>query len=303
MKIKFLFTILITVYFANISFSNEVKLMVKVDDQIITNVDLINQQKFLLIFNDNLKNLSTSELQKISKKELIKEIIKKKEIDKFIKYDDKSDLSEKLVKESFLAQGFKNKSEFLSFLKYKNLNYEIFKNKLLIEKLWNTLVYEKYNNKVKINEQEIKKKLLIFYSKQEKNFEVNISEIIFKSNTDFKEVADFIDKNDFESAVLKYSISDSSSNSGKIGWVNINNLTNSIKKKILNLKIGGITEPLKLANGYIMLKLNSKREVSSKINLDEEVIKNINFEKNRQLKSFSLNYYNKIKQNTIIYEY
>ena len=54
-----------------------------------------------------------------------------------------------------------------------------------------------------------------------------------KSNTDFKEVADFIEKNDFESAVLKYSISDSSSNSGKIGWVNINNLTNSIKKKIL----------------------------------------------------------------------
>ena len=303
MKIKFLLPILITLYFVNISFSNEVKLMVKVDDQIITNVDLMDQQKFLLIFNDNLKNLSPSDLQKISKKELIKEIIKKKEIDKFIKYDDKSDLSEKLVKESFLAQGFKNKSEFISFLKYKNFNYEIFKNKLLIEKLWNTLVYEKYNNKVKINEQEIKKKLSIFYSKQEKKFEVNISEIIFKLNTDFKEVADFITNNSFESAVLKYSISDTSSNGGKIGWVSVNNLTNNLKKKILNLKIGGITEPLKLANGYIILKLNSKREISSKINLDEEVIKKINFEKNRQLNSFSLNYYNKIKQNTVIYEY
>ena len=57
------------------------------------------------------------------------------------------------------------------------------------------------------------------------------------------------------------------------------------KFRLRNLK------PLKIPNGTIILKLNSKREINSEIDLDQEIRKQLIYEKNRQLKSFSLNYY------------
>ena len=71
----------------------------------------------------------------------------------------------------------------------------------------------------------------------------------------------------------------------------------------MNLKKGENTEPIKIPNGKIVIKLNSKREIKNKINIDEELEKLINFERNRQLNGFSLNYFKKLKQNTNIYDY
>ena len=93
----------------------------------------------------------------------------------------------------------------------------------------NTLIFEKYNNRVKINEKEIAKKIKLFYENQAKIYELNISEIIFDYDTEYKELIKFIKNYDFESASLKYSISDSSSKGGEIGWVNPNNIAVSSK--------------------------------------------------------------------------
>ena len=114
---------------------------------------------------------------------------------------------------------------------------------------------------------------------------------------------DFINNYGFEAAASKYSISDTSTNGGKIGWIRNNNLNEKLKKKISNLDEGQISSPIKIPNGNLLIKLNKKKEIKSNIDLDLEIKKQISFEQNRQLNSFSLNFYKKIKQNSTINEY
>ena len=76
-----------------------------------------------------------------------------------------------------------------------------------------------------------------------------------------------------------------------------------MQEKINSLKIGEYTKPIKIPSGNLILKINSKRELKDQFDLDKETKKQIVFEQNRQLSGYSLNYYNKLKQNAIINEY
>ena len=149
----------------------------------------------------------------------------------------------------------------------------------------------------------LKKKIINYKSKQKKLYEYNVSEILFSFDLSFNELNTFIKKNGFKSAAVKYSISDTSSKGGEIGWVRLSNLSQEFQEKIYSLKIGEHTKPIKIPSGNLILKLNLKREIKDQFDLDKETKKQIIFEQNRQLNSFSLNYYNKLKQNAIINEY
>ena len=70
-----------------------------------------------------------------------------------------------------------------------------------------------------------------------------------------------------------------------------------------NTKKFEITKPIKYPNGYLLLKINDKKEMKQTINLNKELKELIKYEKNRQLNQFSLLFYKKLKQNIIIYEY
>ena len=284
-------------------YAKEIKIISKINNEIITNIDLENQIKYLLITNSNLKDLNKKDLIELSKNSLINEILKKKEIDKFLNINEKSSLGEKLVKQNYMSLGFDNKSDYESFLERKGISLELIKSKLVIEKLWNTLIYEKFKEKVKINENQIKKKIKIYKNQQKKLYEFNVSEILFTFDVSFNEVNEFIKKYGFKSAAVKFSISDTSSKGGEIGWVKLTNLSQEFQEKIYSLKIGEHTEPIKIPSGNLILKLNSKREIKDQFDLDKETKKQIIFEQNRQLNSFSLNYFNKLKQNAIINEY
>ena len=111
------------------------------------------------------------------------------------------------------------------------MNYNIIKEKILVEKLWNVLIYEKFNKRVKIDKSEISNKVNEYFKNQEKLYEVELSEILFDYDVDYDKVANFIDMFGFESAVAKFSISNSASNRGKIGWVNISNHPKKFKRK------------------------------------------------------------------------
>ena len=300
-KIIFFFIIFFfQIYLVN---SFEVKIVSKVNNEILTNIDIQSEGKYLLIVNANLKNLNKSELYQLSKNSLIRQILKKEEVVKHFNLKKNSELSEKLLKENYTAQGFENKEKYSNFLMKEGFNIEILKEKLLIERLWNSLIYEKFKNKVKIDENEIKNKVEFFINNQEKVYEYNLSEILYDFNTEYKELIDFINNYGFEAAASKYSISDTSTNGGKIGWIRNNNLNEKLKKNISNLNEGQISNPIKIQNGNLLIKLNKKKELKSKIDLDLEIKKQISFEQNRQLNSFSLNFYKKIKQNSTINEY
>ena len=300
---KILLFIIIFIFNFNYLCSEEYRIIAKVDNEIITNIDIVNQGKYLIIFNPSLKNLDKKELNKLSKKSLIKELVKKKEVNKLFKIDDNSTLGENLVEKTYIKQGYNNKKDYLFFLENQNLEYEFFKNKLINERLWNSLIFDKYQKKVKIDEIEIEKKIKFYFANQKKRYEVNLSEIVFESLSDYEEIKSYIKDFGFNNAAIKYSISDTSSKGGLIGWVNTNNLNEKIKKSFNNLVIGEITRPLEIYGSNIILKLNSKREIQSKFDLKEEIKKQVNYEKNKQLDSFSLNYYKKLKQNSIINEY
>ena len=300
-KIIFFFIIFFAqIYLIN---SSEIKIVSKVNNEILTNIDIQNEKNYLLIANTNLKNLNKHELYELSKNSLIRQILKKEEIKKYFKFENHSELGEKLLKENYTSQGFENKEKYSNFLMKEGFNIEILKEKLLIERLWNSLIYEKFKNKIKIDENEIKKKVETFINKQEKIYEYNLSEILFNFDTDYKELIDFINNYGFEAAASKYSISDTSTNGGKIGWVKNNNLNEKLKQTISNLNEGQISNPIKIPIGNLLIKLNKKNELKSKIDLDLEIKKQISFEQNRQLNSFSLNFYKKIKQNSTINEY
>ncbi len=283
--------------------SSEVKIVSKVNNKILTNIDIENESKYLLILNSNLKNLNKNELYELSKNSLIRQIIKKEEVVKRFNLEKNSELSEKLLKKNYTALGFKNEEKYSNFLIKEGLNIEFLKEKLLIERLWNSLIYEKFKNKIKIDQSIIKNEVQNLINNQEKIYEYNLSEILFDYKTNNKELFDFIDNYGFEAAASKYSISDTSSNGGKIGWIKNSNLNEKLKKQISNLSEGQISKPIKIPNGNLLIKLNQKKEIKSKIDLELETQKQINFEQNRQLNSFSLNFYKKLKQNSTINEY
>lgn len=295
--------LLIIIIFQFLLGASEIRIISKVNNEIITNIDVENQINFLKVQNPNVNKLSLQELKEVSKNSLVRQIIKKKETDKFFDFEKNLNIGEKLIKQSYLEKGFNNKSEFISFLKRNKLEYEDYKEKIVIEKLWNTLIIEKSKNKIKIDENDIRKKVKNFFLKQEKIYEYKLSEILYDSKTLTSEILNFIDTYSFETAASKYSISDTSANGGEIGWVKINNLSDKLKDVISSLSTGEISKPIQISNGNLLIKINKIREVKRKFNLDEEVKKQITFERNRQLNNYSLNFYKKLKQNSIINEY
>ena len=298
--IYFFFIFIVYLFTLNIS---EIKIVLRIDNNIITTIDLENEISFLKIQNPKIKKLNKNDLKELSKNSLIRQIIKKSETDKYFKIENNLSLGEKLVEQNYLDKGFLNESEFKIFLKNQNLQYDIYKEKLIIEKLWTTLIYEKFKNKIKVDEKKIRKRVEEYGSKENISYEYNLSEILYDSDTDYKILQSFIEEYGFETAASKYSISETSLNSGKIGWVKVNNLTNEIKNIIDKLNKGEISKPFKIPNGNLIIKVNDIKKSKNKFNLNEEVKKQINFEQNRQLNNLSLNFYKKLKQNRMIYEY
>ena len=292
-------------FFYNFSQSQEIVIISKVDNEIITNLDIEIEKKYLLLLNEKLNKLSESEFFKLAKNSLIREKIKKKEINKVFKKRDEN-IKNKIIKNFHTRLGFEKKNEFIKFLNSKKINFENLREKLIIEAFWNQLIYIKFKNRIRIDKNSIKNDVINYYKSKDKKYEFNLSEIVIDFEKDISlrkdEILKYINEFSFKVAANKYSKSDTSKYGGEIGWVKSSRLSKKIKKQISLIKIGEITEPIQTSNGYLFLKLNNKREIKEKLNIDKELSQQIEFEKNRQLNQFSLNYYKKLKQNTSIYE-
>ena len=296
---------IISLLFYNFAKSQEVNIVSKIDNKIITNIDIEVEKKYLLLLNEKLSNLNEKEFFKLAKNSLIREKIKKKEVDKsFKKIDEKT--KNKIFQNFYNRFGYNNKDEFIKFLNTKNIKFENLKEKLIVEAFWNQLIFIKFKNRIRIDENSIERDIKNYYKSKEKKYEFNLSEIEIDFEKDInskrKEILKYIKKFGFKVAANKYSKSDTSKYGGEIGWIKSSRLTKKIEKKISLMKIGEISEPIQTSNGYLFLKLNNKREIKEKLNLEKELKQQVKYEKNRQLNQFSLNYYKKLKKNTNIYE-
>ena len=279
----------------------------KVGDEIVTNIDIFNEKKYLIFLRPDLENLKEEELINLAERSIIKEIIKKKEIKKIFN-DDNPKINEQVKKKLFKFKKVNNEEELVNLAKKNNINYDKVIEKIKYEGLFNEYIFQKYNTLIKIDKKKLKKNLLKKIS-NEKKFEYSLSEILFeieKSETveiKYKKIFDYINLNNFKTAVTKYSISNSSDLGGAIGWVKETLLSNKLNLILENMEIGEISKPIEFPNGYLILKINDKRELKQKMDIDKEFKELINYERNKQLNQFSLLLYKKLKQNITVNEY
>ena len=303
----FTLIILFSFFFLNNLHSLENKIILKIENEIITSVDIANEISYLEALNPNIKNLKKDKLNEIAKNSLIRENIKRNELLKYIeeiKLDQK--FLSRLIKDRYSRLNLTNKDEFLNYLKNYNVNIKIIEEKISLEALWNQLIYQKFSSKVKINKEDLIKQIDNNLSLGEKNF--LLSEIIFTLenkkdlNKKYLEIKDSILKIGFENAALTYSISDSSNLGGKLGWIKESSLNKIIQNNLDKLDKNGITNPIFSPNGYIILKIDDIK--FTKKNYDKKKLLDnlIKSKTNQQLNQYSNIYFNKIKKDTNIDE-
>ena len=308
----FLFLFLLTVIFSNnLSASNKIKIIKKVNNEIITNFDVLKEINYLTALNNSLENLSLEDQFKIAEESLIREKIKYSEITKFIDVENFNNIKliEKVMSNLINDLGLNNKSEFENYL----LNFQIksldVKKKITIEVLWNQLISSKYRDKINVDENELLNKIKKQNLDNNNILEYDLSEIIFqaKNRDELESKIKLINQNileiGFRNTANKFSISNTSKLGGKVGKVKENQLSKKILNELNNINIGEYTKPIKIGNGFMVLLINDKKIINQKI--DEKILLDnmIEFEKQKQFDSFSQIYFNKIKINSRIYEF
>ncbi len=300
-------SILILLIFNSNTFSIENKILFKIENQIITSLDIENEYKYLIALNPNLKRSNKSDIITLSKRSIIQEKIKKIEIENYFNNPKiPQEFTEQILKNVYLKIGIDNLNDFKDYLKKNNINFNDVKNKLEVEALWNQLIFVKFSSKVKVDEKKLKKKIqesnnkfLRSYLMSEISFEIsNLKNL----NNKYVEITETIKNKGFEFAALKYSLSPTSSLGGKLDWIAENSLNKNILKSIQNLKINSITKPIVVPGGFLILQINDIKNEKVEIDLKKELAKLINFEKNNQLNQYSKIYFNKVKKDLEISE-
>lgn len=305
-KITFL-VFLFFLIFSNIISNSNIAIIIKVNDEIITNYDVEKEINYLKILNPNLNSLNKDQIMILAKSSLVNEIIKKKEIIKLIDITSKNQMEEGYLKNLLNKLNFNNENEFEKELKNKsNYNLSEVKQKIKIDLFWNELIYSRFNNQVKIDKDKIIKKVESLENQTQQEY--SLSEIVFVKKKDLS-IENLIDQIKlsiteigFNNTANIYSISESSKLGGKLGWINKNSLSKIILKELGLISEGNYTNVIKMGNNYLILKLEQIKNRKIKIDKNKEINDLIKAEKNKQLNQFSRIYFDKLKINYSIDE-
>ncbi len=307
-KLLILFSVIILSY-VNFVKANEIKILYKLENDIITNQDIIDELNYLISLNNNLTSLEKDKLNEIAISSVIKEKIKYLELKKYFKINENTkevdDIVLKEVNKRLRINDLENIKKYFSSY---NLSLDQVKFKIRVELFWNKLIYDRYINKISINKKELKNKVLNDFKNKELIDEYFLKEILFNleenENLEKKyiDIKNSIKSTGFENAANIYSVSNTSKFGGEIGWVNKLQLSKKITNQLDKIEIGGLTNYIPAGNNYLIIKLDNKRKIKSKINLDNEIELLIQKETDRQLNQYSINFFNKLKKNIFIYE-
>ena len=305
-KINLIITVLIFLFLPDFSKSIENKVLVKVNNEIITTIDIYNEIRFLKSLNSftNLENFNQSELIEAAKKSLIKEKIKEIYLKKVFK---NLDLNEadfvRILLSAYSQVEIKNFEELTIYLSKFSINPDNLQKKLAINTFWNEQIVKKYSSNVKINKDEIKNELL----NNNMQIEFNISEILFIANKSeisqkYNLIKNSIKDKGFNNSAIIFSKSDTSSNGGLIGWVKESSINKKILEEINSISIGEISKPILVPGGFLILRINDKRQIEKFESIDEEINSIVEFKRNDQLNRFSNIFFQKIEKDITINE-
>ena len=306
MKLTFYRILFIFLFFTSQSYSENAFIKVYIDNDIITNIDIKKEADYLTLLNPRLLELDENRKYEIAKKSLINEIIKKKEITKFIDLNKKNPLEEEMLKNLFTKLNMSQQDFEKFLLEKKSYTIKEIKEKLKIEIFWNDLIYLKFQNQIRIDKEKLQKKIERLSDKEIKEY--SLSEIVFEKKKDqklesiIKKINSSISDIGFENTANIYSISDSAKFGGSIGSIKESNLSKKIINKIEGLKEGQHSKVIQINNNFLILKIDKIELIKLEINKNEELEKMIKFETNRQLNQFAKIYFSKSKINYIINE-
>ena len=305
---KLYLLLIILFFFGTKTNSIEKNVFIKkiVNNYIITNIDIENEVNLLKAMNPNLANVKEEKLIKYAENSLVNEKIKESELSLIYDVHTNENLPEEVLLSYIKKLNINNISDFKNYLISNNINYEKVIKKLYIEHLWNVLVYNKYKNQINIDEKRIKENLLKEIKSEKKKYSYLLYEIIYRirhkdeEKTKYEELINSIEDIGFESTANLYSISDTAKFSGKVGWIQEDQLSKTIKKEIVNTSVGKTTSPIKITDGYMILLVKEIREEDKKVDFNKKLKKLIDYERNNQLQKFSRQYFDKIALNQTI---
>ncbi len=294
----------ILVIFFDFSFANiKNNIVLKVENEIVTNYEIKNKILSSLILSNQLvnqENINKTKGQALES--LIQLKLKKIELSKYEINSDQNNVNDylKSISQNDI-KGLKNK-----FLK-NNLDFQLFLEEIETQFKWQKYIYQRYSKKISIDEKIINEELKDLINNKINIEEFRLSEIEILINNDstdtrkISEIASLIRDEGFEAAAIKYSISDSSKNKGDIGWVNSKSMSKPIYDVMKNLKVGEVSRPIKRQNSVLFLKLREKK-ISKPDNLDIEKLKKdlINQKKNELFNLYSRSHLSKLKNSSLI---
>ena len=301
-----IFIILYLSFFSFSSVLSDVFIVAKVNQEIITNIDIEFEKKYLTSLNPNLRKLDQNRISEYAKNSLINEKIKKIEIEKNFEIVPNEVLLSKVIEDIYSSIGLLNLDEFKNYLLQNEMNLEKVKKKITIEIAWNDFIMSSFQNQIEIDKNQIIEDLEKL--SEEKVDNLLLSEIIFTIDkkkelvSKYDEIKKSINDIGFEETARIYSLSDSKKNGGNLGWIYKNQLSQEIKDGINEINVGEFTKPIITSGGILILKLNDIKTENLKVDKDEQLRKMIEFERNRQLTRFSTLHYKRIYNNAEIYE-
>lgn len=281
------------------------KIVIKVENEIITNFDVKNKiLSSLIISNQDINQENIDKYKKIILNLLIDFKLKKIEVSKYNVKIDNNKVTTYLKTISPNIQLLKQK-----FLE-NNLDYKLFIDEITTELQWQELIFQIYSKKIKIDEKSVKAEIDELLKKKSSIEEYKISKIEIQSNSndpeDQKKIAEIkkeINDDGFENVLLKYDETLSTANRGDLGWINSESLSSDIYKIVTNMKKGQVSIPIRKQNSIIFLKLEDKRmSKTDKINIDKLKKKIVNQKKNELYDLYSRSYVSKLR-NTSVIEY
>ncbi len=300
-----IFIIIVNIFFITKIAIAEIKtdIVLKVNDKIITNFDIKNKiLSELLLAKLELSQNNIDNAKKQSVNSLINLKIKKSELERYESNIPKVEL-DSYIKAFTKFEVEKLKNLFIS----NNLDWDLFVDEMKTELLWRRFIFNKYNSKIEINLDSIEDQLNEFIENNKTSNEYRISEIEFLAdesvslNAQVNEILQFIDDNNFETAVIRFSNSQSKINQGDLGWIEERLFSNDVFNFIKDLKKGELSKPLIKGRTITLFKLVDKKETPIK-NMDKNLMRNnlINIRKNEQFVLYSNSHLSKLKNNSLI---
>ena len=308
-KIKYIKILILLILLFNFNYNNssaiESKIIVKINDKIITNIDIKNEANYLIALNPKLKTLKENKIFEIAKSSLIREKIKELETSRLNQNIISKNYLDSIIEKIYKNIGLKSKNEFIDHIANFKISISSVEKKLTNEALWNQLIYQKFYPKIKVDENKIKNEIKSYkqYSNSYLLYEILFSTKENEKSIDlYNRIEKSISENGFENTASIFSISQSSKTGGRLGWIDESSVNKKILKEISVLKIGEHTKPILLPGGFLIIKVDDKKSVEKKIDIENELIQRIKATQNEQLNQYSIIFFNKIKKEVIIDE-